>query len=162
MSPSTFASPPTTVEQHAASSGRVLIFKSISLSTKKLHVVQKKTISDVFLRLFLMSSDRCSRRNSELCLFGFNHCEVSAQLCKTCDANLSKEHTEEQRGGGKVWWETMNSDPDSHDAHANTHPPKRDMFGHLWGETTASSNRGCCCWSNAVKSDRVALHVVAE
>lgn len=77
--------------------------KASHYQQEKLQVVQKKTISDVFLRLFLMSSDRCSRRNSELCLFGFNHCEVSAQLCKTCDANLSKEHTEEQRGGGKVW-----------------------------------------------------------
>lgn len=72
-----------------------------------------------------MSSDPCSRRNSELCLFGFNHCEVSAQLCKTCVTNLSKEHTEE-RQEAKVWWETMNSDPDSHvlcTNTTNTHPP---------------------------------------
>lgn len=79
----------------------------------------------VFVCLFLMSSDPCSRRNSELCLFGFNHCEVSAQLCKTCVTNLSKEHTEEQQEA-KVWWETMNSDPDSHflcTNATNTHPP---------------------------------------
>lgn len=44
----------------------------------------------------------CSRRNSELCLFGFNHCEVSAQLCKTSDTNLSKEHTEVQQEA-QVW-----------------------------------------------------------
>lgn len=51
-----------------------------------------------FVRLVSMSSDRCRRRNSGLCLFGFNHCEVSTQLCKTWDGNLSKKHTEEQQG----------------------------------------------------------------
>lgn len=124
-----FVLPLTTVEQHAASLGRVLLFKSTSLSTKKLGVVHKnnpqRVAVAVFVCLFLMSSDPCSRRNSELCLFGFNHCEVSAQLCKTCVTNLSKEHTEEQQEA-KVWWETMNSDPDSRflcTNATNTHPP---------------------------------------
>lgn len=102
---SIFVSPLTTVEQRGGASGRVLVFKSISLSTttKKTCLLCKQTIPDAsLLPSPVCFSCRRRRRNSELCLFGFNHREVSAQLCKTCDGNLSKKHTEEQREAQSV------------------------------------------------------------
>lgn len=87
--------------------GKSVALQKLLIINKKLGVVHKSNPQRVvavalFVGLFLMSSDPCSRRNSELCLFGFNHCEVSAQLCKTCVTNLSKKHTEE-RQEAEVW-----------------------------------------------------------